>query len=120
MCIFMILLWALYFRWKILYERRRRQARDAIHELNDRPDDDGNKDGPQTHGVVQNAAPAAAAEVEGSSAGPVELDADQIQEAPASPRSSVVTVRDLSPDSNPLHEPTGRPGSLYEADLGAH
>ena len=123
MCILTILLWAAYFRWKVVRERRDRQARDAILELNDRrEDDDGNKDGPQTQGVVQNgveASPAAAAEVEGSPAGPVELDADQIQPAAASPRSSVITARDLSPDSNPLHEPTGRPGSLYEPNLGA-
>lgn len=119
-----------YFRWfqrNVVRAWRHRQARGVIVELNPRQEDDSNKDGPQTQGVIQNGvegAPVGAAEVEGSSAGPVagptELDADQIQAAPGSPPSSVVTARDLSPDGNPLHEPTGRPGSSYEPNLGAH
>ena len=124
-CILTIILFvcAKYFRWDVRRVLRRRRARGVIVELNPRQEDDSNKDGPQTQGVVQNGvegAPAGAAEVEGSSAGPVELDSDQIQAAPRSPHPSVATARDLSPDGNPLHEPTGRPGSSYEPNLRAH
>ena len=119
-CGLVIFLFLVFLRWKILRQRRQRQVRDAPLELSNRRED-SNKSAPQTQGVVQNEAQAspAGAEVEGSSAGPVELDADQSQAAPGSPLSSVITARDLSPDSNPLHEPTGRPGSLYDPNLGA-
>ena len=127
MILFFCIKYFRWIRWNILRGWRHRRARGVIVELNPRQEDDSNKDGPQTQGVIQTGvegSPAGAAEVEGSSAGPVagpvELDADQIQPAPASPPPSVTTARDLSPDGNPLHEPTGRPGALYEPNLGAH
>ena len=104
-------------RW--IKRREGRPPTGTIVELDDRLHrrEESNKSGtheqPST-GIIPN-------EVEGSTPGPSEMDANQTRAAPTSPAShgtDAHEVAGVAPENIPLREPSATPGSWYSRNLG--